>query len=107
MVIHTAMSQGRWDELSFAEQMGNIGGEVARARSADERGDIERRNKSIARALELVDLTLRTAISQPRKRELELFRDVIARAREDQAGASLEMIEQYCLPFGIVARKHI
>lgn len=107
MPIHANLASGKWQTLSFAEQMGNIGSEVSRARAASNRGDIERRNRAIERVLELVDLTLRHENRQPHKRELGLFRDVITRAREDQAGASLEMIERYCLPFGIVARKHV
>ncbi len=93
--------------MSFAEQMGNIGSEVARARSADERGNMERRNMSLERVLELVDLTLENEARQPRRRELVLFRDAVERAREGRAGAGLEMVERYCLPFGVLARKHI
>ncbi|OJI06383.1 hypothetical protein BK004_03895 [bacterium CG10_46_32] len=107
MPIHSNTAQGRWQELSFAEQMGNIGSEVSRAASADKRGDVERRNKSIERALELVDLTLQNQASLLRRRELALFRGTIEAAREGSADAGLAAAVHYCLPFGVLARKHV
>jgi len=107
MAIHQSLAQGRWQEMSFAEQMGNIGSEVSRARSADARGDIERRNRSIDRALELVDLTVQNQTSRPRTRELELLRNVIAHARGTASAAHLESIERYCVPFALLARKQV
>lgn len=106
MAIHANLASGRWNELSFAEQMGNIGSEVSRACVASARGQAERRDKSIERALELVDLTLRTTTSQPRMRELGLFRNAIEAAAEGSSSVRLEAIEQYCVPFALIARKH-
>lgn len=106
--IHTNMAAGRWQEMSFAEQMGNIGSELARARAAEERGDKERRNRSLERAIELADLTLGCEDRERRRLELGQLRDALRAIRAGaDAGASLAELEHYCLPFAILARKHL
>ena len=69
--IHTTLAAGRWQELTLAEQLGNIGSEISRARSADERGNVERRNLSLERVLELVQLTITNESRQWRRLELQ------------------------------------
>ena len=72
---HKEMAEGRWYELSLAEQMGNIGSEVSRA--ARWQGRDERSFQgAVDRALELFDLTL----MDPRWRGARARE--IARARE-------------------------
>jgi len=105
--LHKTMAQGRWAEMSFAERMGNIGSEVSRARGADERGNMERRNASLDRALELVDLTMAPE-NNSRRTELGRLRGALIRIRgQAKAEISLSSIEQYLLPFGVLARKSI
>ncbi len=52
------MNAERWQKFSLAQQMGNIGSEVSRALSLREKGDRENMEKSLWRAIELVDLTI-------------------------------------------------
>lgn len=60
---------GRWAEMSFFEQMGNIGSEVSRACRWKEKGKPEMMRKAFEQALELLDFTI--ALSHgPRLREL-------------------------------------
>ena len=56
--IHKDLAEGRWAEMSFREQMGNIGSEVSRSLRAKELNKEKRMNSAIDRALELFDLSL-------------------------------------------------
>jgi len=74
---HQELALGRWQKLSFFEQMANVGSEVSRA--------INWRAKSAAdsqlafeRALELLDLTIDDAKNKKRLRELLRVREVMA-----------------------------
>jgi hypothetical protein len=58
MAIHEKLANGGWRKLSFAEQMGNIGAEVARAQGWEIRGDLAKRDNALLRALELIDFTI-------------------------------------------------
>lgn len=101
-----SVTKNKWAVLSFAEQMGNIGSEISRARSADGRGDIGRRNRSLDRAFELVALTLALQSRPSRQRELSILRTVLHQMRFNDTDIPLQSIEQYCLPFALVARRH-
>lgn len=102
---HKSLAAGRWFQLSLVEQLGNIGSEVGRARRA--KGDKERFDGAVRRALELFDLTL----SDPRWRKKEL-----CRARElfcDAVyggilyGTTLEYLDDhYFYYFDYAARAH-
>lgn len=72
---HKELAAGRWGELSFMEQMANIGSEVERALKWKEKSDVEYSRRAFERALELIDLTLEKAAPLPRLKE-------VARARE-------------------------
>lgn len=56
---HKTLAEGRWESMTLAEQMGNIGSEVSRASSAKKRGDNARAIQAFERGLELIDLTVR------------------------------------------------
>jgi hypothetical protein len=56
--IHHNLAAGAWQKLRLAEQMGNIGSEVARVIHWQEAGDDIEKEKALQRALELLDLTL-------------------------------------------------
>lgn len=59
-VQHPGLHDGKWDELTFPQQMGNIGSEVSRMLRWREKGNHERSEKAFYRALELLDLTIAT-----------------------------------------------
>ena len=79
MPLHAALAEGKWQKLSLAEQMGNIGSEVSRAARAEGK-DEKLFWSAVTRGCELFDLTL--ADPRWRGRRLE-----IARAREVFADA--------------------
>ncbi len=103
---HNALAAGRWRELSLAEQLGNIGGEVSRAlrwRDRDERLF----GGAVLRALELFDLTLDDPRWLGRLREIararEVFCDAISGGKE--YGSKLEDLVRYFDAFALAARR--
>lgn len=57
-VQHKNLARGRWQSMSLAEQLGNVGSEYSRARNWKEKGNVELFDKAFARLLELLDLTI-------------------------------------------------
>jgi hypothetical protein len=57
-MIHKELASGRWAQLSFVEQMGNIGSEVERALIWKAKNNPDYSMRAFERALELLDLTL-------------------------------------------------
>lgn len=104
---HESLSQGQWQKLSLAEQLGNIGSEVGRALRAQAQNLPQRASAAQARALELFDLTL--ADDQWRGRRKEL-----ARAREHscyffetkQPVHETAKLEKYFMDFALLVRKN-
>ncbi|MDR0291279.1 MAG: hypothetical protein LBI01_00545 [Elusimicrobium sp.] len=76
--IHKSLAGGRWETLTLAEQMGNIGSEVSRAQIFFAKKDKEKCFNAVARGLELVDLTIAHAQKQKRSGVLK----ELTRARE-------------------------
>ncbi len=56
---HASLENGRWAELSFPQQMANIGSESSRVYKALVDGKESRADSSFARFQELIDLTIR------------------------------------------------
>ena len=75
---HKELAAGRWNKLSFAEQMANVGSEVERTINWLSRNNKEYADKSFARALELLDLTIEHNRARPGLRELVRLRAVLA-----------------------------
>jgi len=57
-IYHKELAAGRWKELSFIEQMGNIGSEVGRAFRYFKERDEQRFSIAFEMAMELFELTL-------------------------------------------------
>ena len=56
---HASLENGRWAELSFPQQMANIGSDTSRVLKALEAGKESRALSAFARFQELIDLTIR------------------------------------------------
>ena len=56
---HTSLENGRWAEMSFPQQMANIGSETSRIYRALEAGKEARAESAFARFQELIDLTVK------------------------------------------------
>lgn len=105
---HDTLASGRWQAMSLAAQLGNIGSEVHRARVAQPSHE-SRFEKARDRALELFDLTLADTRWHGRLREIaraqEVFCDAALGGKE--YGSTLEQLEKYFDQFALLARKNI
>jgi len=75
---HRELAGGRWNLLSFAEQMANIGSEVERTISWNRKGRPDIGARAFERALELIDLTVADPRNRARLRELLRVREALA-----------------------------
>jgi len=98
------ISRERWFTLSLADQLGNIGSEVGRAR-AWEGKDEKTFWGAVTRALELLDLTREDTRWRKRRSELdrarETFSDAVLGGREYHS--TLVDLENYFMRFAIAA----
>lgn len=104
--FHKDLASGRWFELSLAEQLGNIGSEVSRARNSQNINN-ERFERSVTRALELFYLTLSDRRWVGRLKEIgrvrEVFCDAIFGGKEYKS--NLLDLEKYFNYFALAVRQ--
>lgn len=74
---HTELASGRWQSMPFVEQMANIGSEVERAMKWAAKNDTVHHEQAVERALELVDLTLESALRPCAFREVARMREAL------------------------------
>ena len=98
--------QARWHTLSLAEQLGNIGSEVHRARIAEQKNQ-SRFISARDRALELFDLTLADPRWRGRLREIARTREVFCDAAEGgkQYQTTIAELEPYFDRFALAAQR--
>lgn len=109
VIQHKSLAEsGRWAELSFAQQMANIGSEVFRAGKWKCRGKQERAELASDRALELLDFTVQSMLSQHRSpRELLRMRELLCDFfyGSNQYQSSVESLNHYFEPFSMLAAR--
>ena len=100
------MNPERWEKLSLAEQIGNIGSELSRARSWETKKDRESCRNSLERALILIDLTLQDPRWKSRLKEPARLREVVSDWYADQKEYDIlpESLEAYCTSFALLVR---
>ncbi|OIO37776.1 MAG: hypothetical protein AUJ72_03900 [Candidatus Omnitrophica bacterium CG1_02_46_14] len=74
---HKELAAGRWTQLSFLEQMANIGSEVERALNWKAKQNFDYSQKAFERALELIDLTLNSISGMARFKEIARMREAM------------------------------
>ncbi|MDO8602268.1 MAG: hypothetical protein Q7O04_00265 [Candidatus Omnitrophota bacterium] len=74
---HKDLAAGRWRELSFFEQMANIGSEVERAFDWRAKKNAGYSQKAFERTLELIDLTLENIKNTAHFKEITRTREAI------------------------------
>lgn len=103
-----AVSRERWHSLSLAEQLGNIGSEVGRARAWQAK-DEKTFWGAVTRALELFTLTQEDVRWTKRRRELdrarESFADAVLGGKEYHS--TLPDMEKYFMHFALFARSKV
>jgi hypothetical protein len=93
------MNLEKWEKLSFAVQMGNIGSEINRTNHWREVGDREKKESALWRALELIDLTNNLRKSKEILRLREVICDVFLEAGNYKV--SIESLKNYFLQFAL------
>jgi len=108
-VRHREIAAGRWWSLTLAEQLGNVGSEVSRALKWRSRNP-QIAQGAMARALELIDLTLddpRHRSSVARLREICRAREVLVDflAGSNQYGSTEVTLQKYFDAFAVAASR--
>lgn len=105
---HKNLATGRWFELSFFEQMANIGSEVERSIKWKNKGNDEYSFKALERALELIYLTVEDQKNRFRLKEIlrmkEMLIDYLAFNNEYQS--TDQNWQKYFYAFNYAARLH-
>ena len=104
---HKDLAAGRWKELTFFEQMANIGSEVERSLNWRTRNHPAQAQRAFERALELIDLTLAGTRSPSRLRELARVREAMADyfAGSNEFASSDTSWRRYFSPFTDALRR--
>ena len=76
-IQHASLAAGRWKEMTFLEQMANIGSEVERALNWRAKQNADYSSRAFERSLELLDLTLDSVRGMPRRKEVARLREAI------------------------------
>jgi hypothetical protein len=102
---HPGLAAGRWQRLSLAEQLANVGAEVGRMRRRP--GGEGMASPAFERALELLDLTLADPRWQGRRKEIARARELLCDAAlgGGEHGATLADLDRYFLAFAVAARR--
>jgi len=106
--IHKNLAEGKWFNLAFNEQMGNIGSEVNRTIKWFKLND-NRFQSAFERALELIDLTLTDNRWKSRRKEIARSREVfcslmIEPGKHNKLEKELNLINNFFLHFAIASR---
>ena len=104
---HQELATGRWERLTFLEQMANIGSEVERTLNWRARKNAPYAQQAFERALELIDLTLAAAKSPARLKELARVREALVDdvIGNNQYASSDRSWKRYFTAFAYAARR--
>ena len=105
---HKQLAEKNWVKLSFFQQMANIGSEVERALKWKEKGNNSYSMNAFERALELLDLTLDSVNTFPRRKEVARVREALVDYffGTNQFKSSPESWRSYFWHFNYAARKN-
>ncbi len=105
---HKTLAAGRWGQLSFLEQMANVGSEVERALNWKAKNDPQYSMKAFERALELLDLTLDYCQEKFHFKEIARTREVLVDffMGSNEYATSEKFLRSYFFQFAYAARKH-
>ncbi len=104
---HKDLAAGRWSQLSFLEQMANIGSEVERALNWRIKKNTDYSQKAFERALELIDLTLGSDKKYTHLKEIARMREAVVDyfSGVNQFMSSESSWRSYFLPFTYASRR--
>ena len=87
---HQALENGRWAQLTFPQQMANIGSETSRIYRALEAGKESRAESAFVRFQELIDLTIKYGRTDASPLLRSAMLEELCRLREFYCKAYLE-----------------
>ena len=104
-IQHKQLASGRWNELTFFEQMANIGSEVERTIKWKEK-NIKYSKQAFERALELLSLTIDDKKNIKRLKELTRVYETLVDyfVFKNEYGSSDKLWQNYFFAFNWVAR---
>jgi len=107
-IQHKKLAEGRWAEMSFCEQMANVGSEVSRALNWQKKGQDNLSKQAFHRALELLDLTIAPIKKYSRLKELLRTREALVDffCGVNEFSSSETLWRKYFDCFNYAARKH-
>ena len=88
-----------WAQLTFAEQMGQLGSELKRARDAEDEEDFESRNEFLDSSLNFLEFTLKDIRYHKHVGELEHLHTAIMAWRISKPTWKPQAILNYCMSF--------
>jgi hypothetical protein len=106
---HKELAAGRWERLTFFEQMANIGSEVGRTINWKQKNNFDFSQKAFVRALELIDLTIADSRNIKRLKELCRVREVMADyfVFDNRYGSTDDKWQRYFMAFNYAARVRV
>ena len=108
-IQHKSLSEGRWFEMSFIEQLANIGSEINRIIKA--KNDKVKSESAVLRSLELIDLTIQDKRFKSSLKEILRAREVLCDIifGDNKYNTSLEDLNKYFFNFALLhqLKKHI
>ena len=106
-VQHKNLAAGKWNSLSFLEQMANVGSEVERTIKWREKKNAQYSQMAFERALELLDFTVADEKNKKRLKELLRLREMLADyfVFENVYRSSDKSFQNYFYAFNFAARK--
>lgn len=87
---HSSLENGRWADLTFPQQMANIGSETSRVLRALEAGKESRAESAFSRFQELIDLTIQYGRLHESKSARSAMWEELCRLRELYCAAFLK-----------------
>lgn len=105
---HQQLAGGGWQKLSLAEQLANVGSEVARAIIWKNKNNPAYSQEALVRALELLDLTIAGQNNYFRLKELTRLREALVDYFyfDNQYSSSDSLWQKYFYCFNYQARCH-
>ncbi|MBQ9399094.1 MAG: hypothetical protein IJU27_00440 [Bacteroidales bacterium] len=107
---HQVLENGRWAQLTFPQQMANIGSETSRIYRALEAGKESRAESAFVRFQELIDLTIKYGRSDASQmlrsamlEELCRFRELYCKAYLERDLSELAAFNRYLDKFALVS----
>ena len=106
MKVSIHQNSEKWHKMSLAEQMGNIGAEVSRVITWYEKGDKEKKEQALRRALELIDLTIQDKRLKNRCFELYRLKEILCDvfSGKNNYRVSLDNLKRYFLSFALAIK---